>query len=123
MVGRFVEDEQVAWFEQESDHREAASLASTKNFHLLFAGFSSEHEGAKDVADLRPDVSRCHKIDGLEDGLEDGEVFIQERCLILCEVADLDVVADFECSEVVELPHYPFLDRQLRLHQPSLLSR
>ena len=55
----------------------------------------------EDVLDARADVA----FGDLVDGLENGDLFIEEGSLILCEVADLAVVAHLQLAFEVDLAH------------------
>ena len=35
MVGGLIKNQQVYWFQQQTDHRQTTSLSSTQDFHLL----------------------------------------------------------------------------------------
>ena len=101
VVGRLIEDEEIAGLEEKPYHCQSASFASGEHFHFLFAGFSAEHERAEDVANLGPNIAHRHIVDGVEDG----EVLIEKGCLVLGEITDLDVVSYFEGAQVVKLAH------------------
>ena len=101
MVGRLIEDEQVAGFKQQFNHRQTASFSSGEHFDFFVRGFSAEHECSQYVAYFRANISYCHVVDGLEDC----EVLIQQSCLILSKIAYFDIVSYFERAEVVQLIH------------------
>ena len=101
VVCGLVEDEQVDGFEEQAYHGESRAFASGEELDVLLGGFSSEHESSEDVVDAEAYFSACHVVDSLEDG----EVFVEQLRLILCEVAYLYVVSHFECSRVVNLVH------------------
>ena len=72
-------------------------LAAGEYFHLLGAGFAAEHKGAEQVAYLVADVALCYIVDGLEDG----EVFIEQRGLVLRKIAYLHIVAELKIAFVL----------------------
>ena len=47
--------------------------------------------------------------------MKDRQVFIQQRSLILCKVADLNIMSQCECSFVLYLLHDTFHQRRLTL--------
>ena len=94
VVRGFVEDEEVDGLEQQLDHGQARALAAREHFHLLVRGFAAEHEGTEYVAYLQADVALGHAVDGVENG----ELAVEELRLVLGVVAQLDVVAELEVA-------------------------
>ena len=92
VVGGLVEDEAVDGLQQELDHRQSGAFAAGEHLHLLVGGLAAEHEGAQYVAYLQPYVAAGHAVDGLEHG----ELAVEQLRLVLCEVADLHVVTHLE---------------------------
>ena len=90
VVGRLVEQEDVVGFEQEAHHSEARAFAAGEDAHLLVHVVAGEEERPEDVPKLFADFAYCHAVDGVEDG----EFRVEQVCLVLGEVADVDVVPD-----------------------------
>ena len=122
MVRRLVEDEQVHGFEQKFQYGQSGALSTGQHLHLLRALLASEHEGAKQVADFQAYLALGYIVDGLEHC----QFAIQQRCLVLREVANLHVVAEFQFAFVLQLLHDALHQRGLALaittHEGNLVT-
>ena len=101
VVRRFVENQQVIWLEEELEQSQARALTTAEYLDLLRRSFTTEHEGAEEVLDLRADLALGYIVDGLEDGAR----LILDGRLILGEVADLDIMPEREGTFVLQLLH------------------
>ena len=101
VVGRFVENQEVHGFEQELNHRQTTAFTTRQHLHKLVAGFSTEHERTEQVANLQTNVSLCHTVDGVEHG----DVAIEQLRLVLGKIADLHIVSHFQFAIVRNLVH------------------
>ena len=107
MVGRLIENQQVYRLQQQTDHRQATSLSTTEHFHFLVRLLATKHEGAKDIVDTQTDLALRYVVDGLENG----EVLVEQLCLILGKIANLDVVAHFQFACIWNLAHNTLHER------------
>ena len=83
VVGGFVQDKEVHRLEQQPDHGQTGTLAAGEHLDLLHRGFgTAEHEGAQQVAYLVAYLALGHVVDGLEDG----QVLVEQGGLVLGEV-------------------------------------
>ena len=97
MIGRLVEDEQVYWLQQEFEYGQTSTLASREHLDLLGGFLTTEHEGSQQVAYLVAYFSLGHIIDGLEDC----QLAVKQRGLVLGEVANLHVVAQLQLAFIL----------------------
>ncbi len=104
VIGGLIEDQQIDGLKQETDHGQSCLFTAGKDFDFLVGSFASEHEGAEDVADPGADIADGHAVDSVEHG----DFSVKQRGLVLGEVADLYVVADFEVSGKRYLAHDTF---------------
>ena len=102
MVGRLVEDKEVHRLKKEFEQCQSGALATREHLHLLhgFLG-STKHEGTEQVAYLVAHIALGHIIDGLEDG----EILVEQRCLILGEVTNLHIVTEGEGAVMFKFVH------------------
>ena len=101
VVRGLVENEQVHGFEQEPNHRQPTALTTRQHFYFFVCLFAAKHKRAEDILDARADFALRHVVDGLENR----ERLVEQLRLILGEVADLHVVADFQISLERNLAH------------------
>ena len=101
VVRRLVENEQVHGFQQQANHRQPAALTARQHFYFFIRLLAAEHKRTENVVDAQADFAACHSVDGLENG----ERFVEQLRLILGEVTDLHVVADFQISLKRNLAH------------------
>ena len=111
MVRGLVEDQQVHRFQQQSDHGQSAPFTTAEHLHLLVTLLTTKHKGAEDIVDPQTVLPLCHIVDGLEHG----EVLIEQLGLVLGEITDLDVMADLQFSCERNLTHDTFHERRLTL--------
>ena len=112
VVGGLVQNEQVHGFEQQLDHGQAGAFAAGEHLDLLHRGFgTAEHEGAQQVAYLVAYLVLGHVVDGLEDG----QVLVEQGGLVLGELAYLHVVAQRQGAFVLNLAHDALHQRGLSL--------
>ena len=110
MVGRFVEDQQVHRFQQQTDHGQTGLFSTRQYLHFLVRRFSTEHESPQYVPYLQTDVPLCHVIHRIENG----HILIQQLCLVLCKIADLHIMPQLKLScKIGDLSHYAFNQRGL----------
>ncbi len=102
MVRRLIEDQQIDRFEKQTDHGKTALFSSTEHTHLLVRSFPTKHEGTENIANLGADITGRHVVDRLEDRL----ILVEQLCLVLCKIADDDIVTDLEIAgKVINLTH------------------
>ena len=94
MVGRLVENQEIHRFKQQLYHGQSTALTTRQHFHKLVACLTAKHECAKQVANLQTDVTFGHAVDGVEHG----DVAIEQLRLILCKIADLHIVPHFQLA-------------------------
>ena len=90
VVGRLVEDQQVDRFQQKLQDSQTGALATGEHLHLLRGVLSTKHKGAQKIAYLVAHLALGHVVYGLEDR----ELAVEQRGLVLGEIADLHVVAE-----------------------------
>ena len=116
MVSRLVQNKQVNRLQQQFNHSQTRTFSSWKYLYFLHWLFrSAKHKRSQQVAYLVSDFPFCHIIDSLENS----QVFIQQRSLILSEVTNLHIVSQCKCSLVLYLSHNTFHKRRLTF---SILS-
>ena len=101
VVGWLVENQEIDGLEQKFYHGQSAALAATQHLDLLVGGFAAKHKSTEDVANLQADIARGHAVNGVEDG----EILVQQLCLVLGIVAYLYVVAELQAAAVVDFLH------------------
>ena len=89
VVGRLVEDEQVHRLKQQLYHSQTATLATRQHLHLLVDCLASEHERSENILYLQTYVALSHAVDCVEHAY----LAVEQLRLVLCEVANLHVVA------------------------------
>ncbi len=94
MVGRLVKYEQVDRLKEQAYHGEAVFFSTRQDLDFLVRRFPSEHECPEDVADFGADISDSHPVDGVKHR----DFLIEQLSLILREISDFDIVADFEVA-------------------------
>ena len=102
MVCRLVENKQINRFEQQTNHRKAATFATAEHLYLLFRCLATEHECSENVVYAQSDVAFSHVVDGFKHR----EILIKELRLILREIANLHVMSYFQHSAIRYLAHY-----------------
>ena len=122
VVGGLVENEEVHGLEKQFYHCQARPFAAREHLHLLVGGFAAEHESAEDVANAGAYVAASHAVDGVEHG----ELGVEQLCLILCEITDLRVVSHLKAALERNLTEDTFDERRLALavapHEGHLLA-
>ena len=111
VVCGLVEDEQVDGFQQEAYHGQTAALATTEHLDFLVGLFAAKHEGAEDVVDFQAYLATGHAVDGLEYG----ELTIQQLGLVLGEVAYLHVMSHLQVTVEGYLAHDTLHERRFSL--------
>ena len=111
MIGGLVEDKQVDRLKQQLEDGEARTLSTRQHLDLLGRLVAAKHEGAEQVAYLAAYVALGHIVDGLEHG----EVVVEQRRLVLGEIAYLDIVAQIEVSLVLQFAHDALHEGRLTL--------
>ena len=109
MVGRFIKDEEIDGLKQEFHQGQAGALAAREHLHLLRAGLAAKHKRAEQVANLIANLALRYIVYGLING----QVLVEQRGLILCEIAYLHVVAERQRALVLQLAHNTFDERGL----------
>ena len=111
VIRRLVENEQVHGFQQQANHCQPTALAARQHFYFFVRLLAAEHKRTENVVDAQADFAACHSVDGLENG----ERLVEQLRLILGEVADLHVVADFQISLERNLAHDTLHERGFSL--------
>ena len=111
MVGRLVKNQQVDWFQQQTDHRQTTALTTAKHFNLLVALLTTKHKGSKDIVNSQADLALGHIVNSLEHC----ETLVEQLSLILGEVAYLDIMTDFQFTSKGNLTHDTFHERRFSL--------
>ena len=111
VVGRLIEDEQVDRFQQQTDHGQTGTLSAGEHTDLFLRDLTTKHEGAEQVVDLQTHLTRGHTVDGVVDG----QTLIEQLCLVLREVANLDVVRNLQRTGEGNLSHDALNERGLTL--------
>ena len=112
VVGGLVEDEQVHGLEKEFEQRQASALTTGEHLHLLHRLFgATKHEGAQEVANLVAHLSFGYVVDGLEHG----ELLIEQRGLVLRKVTYLYIMTQRNGTIVGYLAHDALDHRTLTL--------
>ena len=82
-------------------HGQSAALTSREYFYIFVGGFAAKHEGSQDVADAVAYFAFGHAVDGVEHG----QIVVQQLGLVLGVVTDFYLVADFQVSGEGDLTH------------------
>ena len=101
VVGRLVEDKQVYWLEQQANHGQTTTLATAQNTHLLVGSLTTEHERTEDVVDTQTNLATRHAVDSVAHR----QALVEQLCLVLGEVAYLNVMANFQRAVEGNLAH------------------
>ena len=104
MVGGLVENQEVDRLQEQANHGQATTLAATEHLDFLVGCLATKHKGTEDIIDTQTDVSLCHIIDGLEHG----EILIEQLCLVLCKIANLHVMPHLQRTLEGNLAHDTF---------------
>ena len=101
MVCWLIENKQIHWFQQQANHRQTASLATTKHLNFLVTLLTTKHKCPEYILDAQTDIALSHIVDSLEHS----KILIQQLCLILCEIAYLDIMAYLQFASKRNLVH------------------
>ena len=122
VVGGLVEDKQVDGFQQQANHSQTTALATAEHLDFLVGSLATKHESTQYVVDAQADIALGYVVDGLEHG----EFLVQQLCLVLGEIAYLDVMAHLQVSIKRYLTHDTLHQRRLTLtvltHKGHLLA-
>ena len=123
VVGRFVQYQEVNGFEQKLDHRQTGTFTTAQHLYLLHGSLgATEHKRTEQIAYLVTDIPLCHIVDGLEYG----QVFIQQRCLILCKIANLYIMTKRQGALMLYFVHDTLHQRGLTFtiltHEGNLVA-
>ena len=66
VVSWLVEYQLIHWFEQEFNHCQTCSFASTKHLYFLIRRLTAKHKGTKNVVNAQAYVAFCNVVDGFE---------------------------------------------------------
>ena len=104
MVGRLVENQEVDRLQEQANHGQTTALATTEHLDFLVGGLATKHESSEDIIDAQADIALCHIIDGLEHG----EILIEQLCLVLCKITNLHVMPHLQRTLEGNLAHDTF---------------
>ncbi len=107
VVGRFVKNQQIHRLQKQTNHCQTCFFSTGKHFHLFVGGFTAKHESAEDVAYFGTYVAHGHTVDCVENR----QRLVKELSLILCEIPDFDIMADFQAAVEGDFAHYTFYQR------------
>ena len=101
MVGGLIENQEIDGFQQQTDHCQSTAFPAAKNLHLLIRSLSTKHKGSKYIIDAQADITLRHIVDGLEDR----QRLVEQLCLVLGEITNLDIMSDFQVTIKRNLSH------------------
>ena len=107
MIGRLVENQQIDGLQEQAYHSQSATLSTTEHLHFLIRLLATKHKGTQDVIDAQAYLSLRHIVNRLEDG----EVLVQQLCLVLGKIAYLYVMSYLQMTIKGNLAHDTFHQR------------
>ena len=82
-------------------------------------GLATKHESSEDIIDAQADIALCHIIDGLEHG----EILIEQLCLVLCKITNLHVMPHLQRTLEGNLAHDTFHQGRFSLTVLTYVTR
>jgi hypothetical protein len=93
VIGGFVEDEEIGGLEQEAGKGKAVFFSTGEDVNRLIPIRFREKKGSKDGADVSGGV----KVGDVGSDFQDRLLRVKFIGLVLCEIADIDLVAEVDC--------------------------
>ena len=101
VVGRLIQHKEVDRFQQQSYHRQTGSFTTRQHLHLLVGGLTSKHERTQYITNLRTNITYRNRINRIKHRL----ILIQQRSLILSEIANLHKMSQLQHTLILHLIH------------------
>ncbi len=94
MVGWLIQNQEVKGLKKHHGHGQTGTFAPRQYLHFLLHIISAEYKGTQDIPDATANITHCYTVDCLQYR----KISIQDLILVLCKIAQLHIVAQFQAS-------------------------